>query len=273
MALSIGVLASCTKTRNRSINYNTVIQSSRAYASVQQMTVRLMNTFYKMATDSLVLHTGYNPDVDGAVCRYRKDTITDSVFYSMTYGSWGVIDPFHRRRGGEIVVELDGNLNDSLTKGAFFFHQFHYDFDTLKATEFSIQNRGTDAMHQTLFHVSAHQMRWQIDSTQVIVWNFNQNYLRQKGGNSAYFSKDDQYLISGTLDGTTTNGTSFQTTVNAGNELNDNYHCAWLTTGTVLMSIQGFESAQLLFPPQGSCISRYQLWISGNRFDNPIEYY
>ena len=169
------------------------------------------------------------------------------------------------------MVELNGNLNDSLTKGTFFFKKFHYDFDTLQASGFSIQNKGTDAMHQTLFHLSANRMHWQTDSIHAIVWHFDQNFIRRKGGNSAYFSKDDQYLISGILNGTTSNGTPFQTTVNAGNELNDNYHCAWLTTGTTLMTIQGFESAQILSPPQGSCINTYQFWINGNRFDNLIE--
>ena len=81
LAFSLGILASCTKTKNRSIDYNTVIKLSRAYASVQQMTVRLINTFFKMATDSLVLNTGYNPDVDGAVCRYRIEKIRLRILF------------------------------------------------------------------------------------------------------------------------------------------------------------------------------------------------
>ncbi len=265
------LIISCNKTQNEFIDFKPLIKVSNDYTKVEQMTVRLLSTFFKAAGDSLVLTEGYNPNIDGAVCRYTIDTITDSVFYRIFYGSWGVIDPYSKRRGGKIFINLNGSLEDSLTKGIFIFQNFHYEFDTIKTDSLEIQNIGKNAQGNTQFHIKALKMQWEVDSTHVISWNFDQIFERIKMKNSIFYNNNEKFLIYGKLTGKSSTNIAFTATNDVGNEIVLNCNCAWLQNGKIKFEVQNFNNAQILFPAENNCSNRYELWIDDNRFDKSIE--
>jgi len=274
LLLFILALSACKKNdKNSYVDYNTLLYASSDYLNVQQMTVRLLNTYFKMATDSVLYADGYNPDIDKAACNYFKDTILDTVYYEIIYGDWGVIDPYRRRRGGKIKVHLDGDFEDSLTTANFEFLNFHYEFDTLKVLSFTVQNLGKTDGQNTLFHLKIDNMQWQIDTTGAIRWNSDQYFLRKKSGNSIYFNNNNAYLITGTVDGTTARGEAFSANITDGVSLKDIQNCAWPKDGPVSFSIADFNKAEIYFPSDTLCANQCLLTLDGNNFVLPIEHF
>jgi hypothetical protein len=257
------IISGCHKKQNRYIDYNPVVKVSNDYVSVQQLTVRLLQTFFKITTDSLVINNGYNPDIDGAVCRYSYDTVSDSTFYRIKYGSWGVIDPFGKRRGGEILVSLDGNINDSSTSGMFVFKNFHYEYDSLSAQNFKIINTGSNGTSSSSFEISAGKMKWDTDSIHSIIWSFKQTY-RQNGS--------DEFLIWGELSGTAQTGMNFRALNPEDRAIAAGVECAWLENGQMDFNWgEGGNTAQILFSDSTGCHNKYTLLINDLRFDGTIE--
>lgn len=257
------LFSGCHKKQNIYIDYNPVIKSSNDYTNVQQLTVRLLQTFFKVTVDSSIILNGYNPNIDGAACTYYHDTVTDSVFYRIKYGNWGVIDPYGKRRGGEIYVNLDGDIHDSLTSGEFVFKHFHYEFDSLSAENLLIVNNGFDETHNLLFDISAGKMKWNTDSVHSVVWSFQQTYRQ---------NNNESFSIWGQFSGTAQSGINFQVTNDKETAIIASGDCAWIKNGQMEFSWGNQENrAQILFPDSTSCQNVYHLIINDLRFDKAIE--
>ncbi len=258
------LLSSCHKKQNRYINYKPVINASNDYTNAQQITVRLLQTFFKVTGDTLINLEGYNPDIDGAVCTYFHDTITDSVFYKIKYGSWGVVDPFGKRRGGDIYVNLDGNINDSATTGEFVFENFHYEFDSLRVENLTIKNAGLNDSLYPVFHISAERIKWNADSVHVITWAFEQTYEQKNHGK--------EFLIWGEFSGTAKSGINFRVSNMQETAITTGYNCAWLKNGEMDFYWGAPENrAQIMFPDSAECRNVYSLFVNDLRFDKAIE--
>ena len=110
------------------------------------------------------------------------------------------------------------------------------------------------------------------DTSGMLSFSFDQQFVRYKDPETDYTSPDDFFLISGTLDGETKGSIVFNAGFESDSALNNSMGCSWLRAGILNVSIRYFQyPAYVYFPDADSCENQCLISINEDPFPYPID--
>ncbi|NOX86224.1 MAG: hypothetical protein GXO86_09715 [Chlorobi bacterium] len=263
------VWGSCHKEQNSWFNYNDGIESSKTFVQNEQMMIDLMKTYFKSIGDSLLFATGKSK-IDGADI-YYIDTLTKKSIL-IKYPDWGKDDGYGHWRmySYEATTSTDFNAPDALV--TFKFNNFLYDKNPLNSKKLTIQNMGKpDGVNDQYHLVGEEVIRVLSDTAGTLVFDMDQYFLRFKDPSSLYFSINDSFAIWGTLNGSTNQGLSYESSIEPDSVLINNYICNFLKNGPASVHTDSFKyNSRVFFPGEGTCVNQFTVVINNNFFLYPI---
>lgn len=262
IVLSVVLFFSSCHKKNTSFDFNQAIETVSDYVEAQQMTDLLLNTYFKSITDSTLLTDG-EAEIDGANISYSTDPAIIIINYL-----WHKGDGYGHYRKGIYEASSESGFFDSLAIVNFTFSNFFYDFDSIAVGSLSITNLGLNADGNYLFNVDATDIYREFhDTTGHIVFQLQQDFIRNKDTSSPYYTDNDFFKISGNLTGVARNGKSFSSIVQDTASLRSSYACRWLNGGTSEIELPEFiYNATANFSNEVECLNQYSVITNGSLF-------
>ncbi len=262
-------ISSCKKDDNSYYSYNTGIDATKDYVIGQQMMVLILNTYFKSISDSLLLNTGHNNNIDGANV-YLKSGVNDTLI--IRYPWWGTDDGYDHYRAGEIkVCANEGFLNPGESY-YLDFTNFMYDKDTLRVDSLNIIYLGKVNGQSDLFHIHSDSI-FQIfsDSSGVNTFKMQQSFLRFEDPSSDYYTLDDKFEISGLFGGISREGVAYNTDISEEQALLNQFNCSFLKQGPIpILFSDTINNGTIYFSEADTCANQYVVEFDGNPFPAPI---
>lgn len=260
--------SSCSK-ENQQIDYNIGVLASQEYVQSQQMMNQLLNTYFKSITDSLLI-VDHQSEIDGAMVTYTENPDEKIV---IDYPDWGCSDDCGHYRAGTITAKPNPGFYDSLAIIHFTFENFQYDYDDVYMNGMTITNLGR--INGSNFTYKIHTGSVQVvyaDSTGLIEFNMDQNFIFFKDTSSIFHGPEDYFKVYGTMGGTSSKGEAYSANINDQEYILNQYSCRWAKQGPATLSFES-ESYQafILFPGADTCINKYAVDIDGNPFFYPFD--
>jgi len=260
--LSLGVLlsTSCKKTNeNNIVNYDYGVKSTSDYASAQHLSISLANTYFKAVYDTSLINTGTS-SIDGADVKYYPD----SVFQlRIIYPSWGRDDGYGNWRQGEIHIQANGGFFNEDANTNFLFVDFSFTKDNIIAHNYSVKYLGENS-----FQIIGDSVCRFIDTTGVIVFNSQQIYTVILSDTNEFIP--DQLQISGLLNGKSSAGSLFETSVNV--DIISDLKCNWMKQGELGITYDSLEFPGTVYYNDISvCENFYNLIIDEVDFPSEIQ--
>ena len=270
LVLITGLLfSSCKKDDNSYHSYNTGIDATKDYVIAQQMLVLILNTYFKSISDSLLINTGHNNNIDGANV-YLKSGIKDTLI--IRYPWWGTDDGQDHYRAGDIkVCANEGFLNPGVPYHLNFIN-FMYDKDTLRVDSLNIIYLGVVSGQSELFQVSSDSI-FQVfaDTSGVNIFNMQQSFLRIKNTTSEYYTLEDKFEISGLFNGFSREEVHYSTDISGEQPLLNQFDCSFLKQGPVPIHFTDTTyNGTIYFSDADTCVNQYVVEFGGNPFPYPI---
>jgi len=261
-------LIACQK-KNTRIDYNHGINAGRTYVAAQQMMTQLLNTYFKSLTDSVLIETGES-QIDGAAI-YYNNAPEESIL--IKYPIWGNDDGYGHWRINSYTAIPRTDFADPEVTVDITFSDFLYDKDTLIVKNLVVNALGkTDGVNDH-YNVSAdHVEIIYRDTTGMMSFDFDQQYVLHKDKGTIYTSPDDYFMIGGTMKGITKGMLSFHSEINADSVVMDSYSCTWLKAGIITVETTPFTYYSYVnFPKQDTCFNEYAIVINGDPFPYPFD--
>lgn len=262
------ILSSCGK-KNQQIDYNIGVFASQEYVQSQQMMNLLLNTYFKSITDSLLIINHFS-EIDGAEVSYFE---TPEEKIVIAYSALGTDDLYGHRRAGTITATPNIGFYDSLAVINLEFSQFEYDEDAINVKSLSVTNSGRiDGVNYT-YHIMAESIqRTYADSTGMTRFNMDQTLLQLKDPSTIFHSPEDQFEITGVINGISSTNHSYTANISEQEYLLNQFSCNWFKLGPAILNFesQTYE-AFILFPGADTCINRYAVGIDDNPFYYPFD--
>ncbi len=259
------LISACGK-KNQQIDYNVGVLASQEYVQSQQMMDLLLNTYFKSITDSLLI-TDYSSFIDGATVTYHA---TPEETIVITYPPWDCVDSCGHYRAGKITAVATPGFYDSLAIINFTFDEFRYDGDTIIVNGMTVTNQGkADGLHDTYIIKAQSVLRLYSDSLGGgTSFDMNQTFILLKDSATIYHSPEDKFIISGTINGVSSENYDYAARIETGEYILDEFACRWAKLGPALLTFESLPYGSfILFPGADNCANKYSVDIEGNRFD------
>lgn len=254
----------CRKDNNTMVDYDYGVVVTTDYASAQHLNISIANTYFKAIYDTLLMSTGRS-EVDGALVKYLPDS---SFQLKIIYPDWGKDDGYGNWRQGEIHIEANGGFFNVDESAKFYFSNFYFTKDTVKADLFEIKYLGKDGGDDNFQIITENEQRIFVDSTGSIIVNSQQNYKVKFSDTNQY--KPEYLLISGGFDGVSRNDGSFNTTVK--NEISSDLQCNWMKQGEIEIIFDDADfDGKVFFSNPEVCENWYNLVLDGVDFPSSIQ--
>lgn len=265
--LMLLVFFSCKKENTR-YSYQTGIEGAQSYVEAQQFMTQILNTYFKSLTDS-VLKVDGKSKIDGADVYYY----TDPERLAFKYPWWGNDDGYGQWRANSFEAVPRTTFEDEEVIVDVFFYDFQYNHDTINVKNMLINHLGrVDGVNEH-FQVSCEQVEnIYADTSGVSLFSFDEGFVMYKDQSTIYTSPEDEFSISGMLNGTSKNSVIFNSLVDPDSLLLNNFSCNWLNTGKVDISVDQFNyDAHVYFSEKDTCQNQYLILINDNPFPYPID--
>lgn len=264
------LLAFGCKKENTRFSYHDGIDGAQNFVTAQQMITQLLNTYFKSLTDSSLIHN-QQAKIDGAEVYFYEDP--ERILIKYPY--WGNSDGYGHWRMNYYEAFPETSFQDPEVKVDFVFTDFSFDKDTLYVTDLVVQHMGKVDGANDHFSVTAEMIdRYYTDSTGILQFSMDQLFVRHKDPTTIYTSMDDQFIVSGKMNGITRSLLDFEANILPDtSSLLNSFSCTWLREGVTQVDTEGFSyPAYALFPDQDTCQNQYLIMINDNPFPYPIDY-
>jgi hypothetical protein len=242
MMISLTVTISCkkeTETKNSPANISKVVMENSTCEAAFADAFRQVD---KACRQNNVKDVNSCPSVSivPADLTYPKDMVVD--YGTSCTGDDGAM------RSGKIVIHLTSLYTDSGSVTTITFDNYYVNGRKITGTEIII-NKGTNIAGHQVFDVNIQNGNlFSIDGT--TSYNSLQHREWVAGDNTLFDPLDDIYMITGTANGITTDGTSY--TLDITSPLQATISCAWIESGIILISPQGSPAITVDYG-SGSC--------------------
>ncbi len=263
------VFSTCNKEENTRYDYNKGIEASRSFVTAEQMTVQLLNTFFKSITDSVLMADGMAKIDNGDVFYYSEPQ--ESI--EIRYPYWSKIDSYGHRRANIYEAIPRTNFSDPKAVIDIVFTDFYYDYDTITVQNMVISKLGKVDGENEHYQVSVDRIyRTYADTTGVLSFNFDQQIIRYKDPETEYTSPNDKFVISGEMVGVTKSALSFSSVIDVDLTLETDFSCNWLRLGPAAVITERFDDlSYVYFAEPDSCKDECLIVINDNPFPYPID--
>jgi hypothetical protein len=164
-------------------------------------------------------------------------------------------------RRGQILVTVSGNYRDSLTRISIVTHNYYFNDYAVSGT-CTISNNGRNAKGNPVFSQQIISGNTKYTNNRSVTWNASFTRERTAGDTTATVF-DDEYLLSGTASGQSSNGDPFLVYINV--PLKFTMSCPWIESGNLYLDPDALPNRFIDFG-NGSCNGKATIWIFGNSY-------
>jgi hypothetical protein len=256
-------ISACHK-KNTSFDYSQAVETTSDYVEAQQMTNLILLTYFKSLRDS-TLQADSIAVIDGAVVTMHSNPNTIKIDYFV----WGNYDDYNYFRTGNYIASCDNNFTDPQAVITFSFNNFMYDTDTIVITGFTLNNDYMNNNESPVYAVEIINLtRRYSDTTGTFSYKLNQSFKLIQEQSSPYYSENDYFEISGSLEGQARNGKNFVSNTSETDKLHFYYTCAFMQDGIAKVELPDFiYNGDVNFNNSRDCINKYTIILNETNFE------
>jgi hypothetical protein len=259
LAGAVLVLAGCRKNRE--------IDNDTSAAADNQLADNLFTEVHKMAdavvagTFQQTMYKSSDTVFTTGCATVTHDTTTNPRTITINFGSTNCMCADGKNRRGIINVSYTGPYRDSNTVITHTFSNYFVNDNQVTGTK-TVTNMGHNANNQLYYNIYENGAIYKATGG-TISWTSNRVRTWISGESTVFNWLDDVYLISGSGNGTSSNGTQF--TVSITSPLRVELSCPRIVSGTVDITPAG-KSTRTLDYGAGNCDYTATVTVNGNTY-------
>lgn len=258
----VSLIFAC-KDKNTETDYRPNLNTAYNNTLAEDIYADVCRVIFQTAYDS-ALHVDGQKEIFGATVFY--DQYPDSVIIRVHYPDWNVQCPDGLLRSGQYRLDVNKPLSDSSAHASLTFFSYRVEYHRVEGSG-TIDNMGAATNGNITFDANFNSNRiYMPDSIRSFSWNSQKSVAWVSGYQSLQNFEDDVFEISGSSNGVSTSGISFQT--QTASPIGVYSGCKWLHGGDCQILTPELEvgSGTLKFDDQDSCNYQFEIYYNGIKF-------
>lgn len=191
------------------------------------------------------------------------DTTSNPRSITIDFGPTNCLCQDGKYRRGVILTTYTGGYRDSATVITHTFNNYYVNDHKINGTK-TVTNMGHNANNQLYFNVSVNGSIVKPNNGGTITWTSNRVRTWIAGESTLINWLDDEYIITGSGNGTTASGTNFNMTITQG--LHVKLNCPRIVAGVLDITPAGKPTRTLNYG-SGTCDYNATVTINGNTYN------
>jgi hypothetical protein len=208
-----------------------------------------------------------------------KTTLTDTVYmgtcvlatldmtslpYSLVidFGETNCLCDDQHYRHGKIIVQFNGNYWAANTVITYTFENYFIDNNEIQGTK-TVTNKGRNTSNNLWWETVVSGTVIKANNGGTFTWNSTRQHEWTSGETTPFVWWDDVYMITGTANGTGTDGKTYS--INITSPLMKKLNCEWLESGILNIQIQGLPAITLDYG-NGTCDNLATATVNGQTY-------
>jgi hypothetical protein len=192
-----------------------------------------------------------------------RDTLATPKTITVDFGATNCLCNDNKTRRGKIIITYTGMYRDS---GTVITHipQNYFVNDNQITGQKIVTNKGRNNNGNLWYEISVNGTIIKANNGGTVSWNSTRQRVWISGENTLFNWLDDEYLITGSANGTQANGNTFVITITS--PLKVKLNCWNIVSGAIKISPQG-KSDRLIDYGSGTCDNQATVTINGNTYN------
>lgn len=169
-------------------------------------------------------------------------------------------DGIYRR--GKIIVQFTGSYWAPGTVLTYTFDDYFVNDNQVLGTR-TVTNKGRNGSNNLWWQTVVHGTIIKANNGGTFTWNSTREHEWSEGESTPFVWWDDVYLITGTANGTNTDGKTYSITITS--PLQKKLNCEWIKSGTLDIQIQGLPLIVLDYG-SGACDNQATVIFNGQSY-------
>jgi len=250
---TVFLLAACRKDKEAKTDRAVDIDNSRSE--------NLFSDLFKVVDQTASNETGIRDNIIGCIDTIIVDSTANPMTMLIDFGEDNCVGEDGRIRKGQILATFTGRYRDEGSVITVTPQNYTVNGYLLQGTKV-ITNLGPNSDDDVQFSIQVNGSITAPSGQSVSAWQSNRTRTWIEG-NTTLTPWDDAYLITGSGNGTSSNGTPFS--VNITSPLRAEVGCPWLVSGIFQVSPQDMEVRTINFG-NGDCNSGLSVNVAGQTY-------
>ncbi|MCD6019592.1 MAG: hypothetical protein K0S53_2713 [Bacteroidetes bacterium] len=263
--VTAGIFSSCKKKEKEEKDSDTAGAADQSLAS---STVNDMTSISDEAAKTYSVSSFRTSDASGllaASCAsITIDTLAAAKTITVNFGATNCVCNDGRARRGSLIISFTGRYRDSLTVITVTPQNYYVNDNQVTGSK-TITNKGHNAAHHLVYEINANIQITKANSGGTISLQTNRQREWLTGENTLQWN-DDIYSITGTANGSTSNGNSFSSNITSPLIRNMSFGCRRHFTQGTLEHTPGGKATRYIDFGNGTCDDQATVTINGNTY-------